>query len=867
MSRTRGSEARAVARTASSDARDSHSRKSTRSSGTSSSTGTPSWYRGRKNSNGSRACFGAYAISNRKSELGATRILNRFPPLSSPQPRRAAATAEPRATSALTIRLPISPSTFCSERGICAHGGSSYSSGDHASVGHDAERYGAERASKQSVASTGESLRSVAATVAVDPTWTSPNRSARSTTRTSGTIASTLTGRRTVFPPRTWITRCDLCFPALGFAYSTSTSKSPPAGTRPRRGSIVTRVAATTETSSSRASCASSTANTASCAPVLRRVTTRRAGSPAGTNPNCSSFSANPSAGAPHSPTHRSARGVASPATYISSVLSFLFSSRRASEGVHVTATCAAERPGTSPSLGCTSNAHPEGTSQANRAGSPLGLEIFIVSVTENDASSFFSNANRFVSQSRSSAAGTTSATTSNENSVPGLSLTVYATVSLNGVRCSSPFSASSTIAKCAVSPAGTTRVSVKAPPRRLTTPLSSEGSIGANSETEETQVVAVMASETTEVPRRSSRRADTACAVPLVKAKYFTCVDPPATDPKSSRDGPAESFAISAGISTRAHSRLCAAVAGSGACCVRGPPPEVEVSASTACCGRFRGRRYENGIFGFARPGALRRASDGAPPCVASAAFAAFAGSIHKGSSARGSAGPRSVECALEPPNAPKPAPPPLGFLRSYWVRNPRLVGSAGSSAAESAARIRAVRELRMYAAYPSRCAALRAASSSVNASLAFTSLASRAYRAAVSGSTSDPRRAVEAVEVPLRPTRARVSARSRRRVSFCAATSTGLTYLRAFSKSAGVAVSPPGIAREIPPLIANFASRHEPRHISDVSKTVTFSPSPAEASARPSARTASASACAPKALGSYAMATFTVWPGSTRP
>ena len=776
--------------------------------------------------------------------MGATRILNRFPPLSSPQPRRAAATAEPRATSALTIRLPISPSTFCSERGICAHGGSSYSSGDHASAGHDADRYGAERASKQSVASTGESLRSVAATVAVDPTWTSPNRSARSTTRTSGTIASTLTGRRTVFPPRTWITRCDLCFPALGFAYSTSTSKSPPAGTRPRRGSIVTRVAATAETSSSRASCASSTANTASCAPVLRRVTTRRAGSPAGTNPNCRSFSANPSAGAPHSPTHRNARGAASPATYISSVLSF---SRRASEGVHVTATCAAERPGTSPSLGCTSNAHPEGTSQANRAGSPLGLEIFIVSVTENDASSFFSNANRFVSQSRSSAAGTTSATTSNENSVPGLSLTVYATVSLNGVRCSAPFIASSTIAKCAVSPAGTTRVSVEAPPRRLTTPLSSEGSIGADSETEETQVVAVMASETTEVPLRSSRRADTACAVPLVKAKYFTCVDPPATDPKSSRDGPAESFAISAGISTRAHSRLCAAVAGSGACCVRGPPPEVEVSASTACCGRFRGRRYENGIFGFALD-VLRRASDRAPPSVASAAFAATSGSIHKGSSARGSAGPRSV--AVLEPNAPKPAPP-LGFFRSYWVRNPRLVGSAGSSAAGSAARIRAVRELRMYAAYPSRCAALRAASSSVNASLAFTSRASRPYRSAVSGSTSDPRRAVED-EVPLWPTRARMSARSRRRVSFCAATSTGLTYLRAFSKSAGVAVSPPGIARESPPLIANFASRHEPRHISDVSKTVTFSPSPAAASARPSARTASASVCAPKALGS---------------
>mmetsp|Transcript_12463 Transcript_12463/g.52231 ORF Transcript_12463/g.52231 Transcript_12463/m.52231 type:complete len:396 (+) Transcript_12463:1747-2934(+) len=394
-----------------------------RSSGVTSSTGTPSWYRGRKNClTPTCASVGSYARRTRSSECGATRILNRSPPLSSPQPRRAAAIAEPRATSAFTIRFPISPNTVCSERGIRNTGGSSYSSGDQACFEHDTESSGVERASRQSVASTGESLRSVASIVAVDPTRASPKRNARSTTLTSGVIASTLTGRRTVLPPRTWITRFDLCFPLLGFTYSTSMSKTPPAGTRPRLGSVVTRVAETTETSSSRDSCLSSTANTASCALVFRSVTTRRAGRPAGTHPNCRSFSANPSAGAPHSPTHRNVRGVASPATNISSVRSF---SRRVSEGVHVTATCVAERPGTSPSVGCTLNAHPGGTSHANRAGSPLGLETRIVSVTENDASSFASNENRFVSQSRSSAAGMISATTSNENSAPGLSFTV----------------------------------------------------------------------------------------------------------------------------------------------------------------------------------------------------------------------------------------------------------------------------------------------------------------------------------------------------------------------------------------------------------------------------------------------------------
>mmetsp|Transcript_15181 Transcript_15181/g.65002 ORF Transcript_15181/g.65002 Transcript_15181/m.65002 type:complete len:466 (+) Transcript_15181:8389-9786(+) len=167
------------------------------------------------------------------------------------------------------------------------------------------------------------------------------------------------------------------------------------------------------------------------------------------------------------------------------------------------------------------------------------------------------------------------------------------------------------------------------------------------------------------------------------------------------------------------------------------------------------------------------------------------------------------------------------------------------------------------MYSAYPSRCAALRAASSSVNASLSFGS--TRAYRAAVSGSIKQPPPFFldDEKSNPPPPTRASVSARSRRRVSFCAATSTGLTYFFVLSKSAGVAVSPPVV---LVFLKAPDASRHEPRHIRDVSKTVTFPP-PRGVSATPKTRTASRSACAPKPLGSYAIATFTVWPGSTLP
>ena len=185
--------------------------------------------------------------------------------------------------------------------------------------------------------------------------------------------------------------------------------------------------------------------------------------------------------------------------------------------------------------------------------------------------------------------------------------------------------------------------------------------------------MVAVMASETTEVPRRSSRRADTACAVPLVKAKYFTCVDPPATDPKSTPRRPRREFrnlrrdqharalaSLRRGRGLRGVLRARPAARGGGA---DPPPPPAAVGSAGA---------YETGIFGFAQGCAPTTRPDRARQPSPRRRLGRRRGRSTK-ARPRGEArvpGRSRFSSRMRP----EPAPP-LGFLRSCRVRNPRRV------------------------------------------------------------------------------------------------------------------------------------------------------------------------------------------------
>ena len=180
-----------------------------------------------------------------------------------------------------------------------------------------------------------------------------------------------------------------------------------------------------------------------------------------------------------------------------------------------------------------------------------FGLETTTTSVTVS-SQLFGSNRKSIALAFRSSATGTTFATTSNRYDVAALSLTTYATDSRNPFATSSIFSRT---ANRAVSPGATT--CDRGPEARRASEASP-----------------------------NSTRTMIARSEPLVAEKYLTCSLPTLTSPKSTVPGPNTSFAISFGINTRAQSTRSALVVGRSGNALA-PPYTKRSSHSTACCGR----------------------------------------------------------------------------------------------------------------------------------------------------------------------------------------------------------------------------------------------------------------------------------------
>mmetsp|Transcript_10496 Transcript_10496/g.38904 ORF Transcript_10496/g.38904 Transcript_10496/m.38904 type:complete len:313 (-) Transcript_10496:1963-2901(-) len=300
---------------------------------------------------------------------------------------------------------------------------------------------------------------------------------------------------------------------------------------------------------------------------------------------------------------------------------------------------------------------------------------------------------------------------TSKENTWFGLSFMVYPIWSLNVnvLRSCVPAVASKNTPKWFVAPGSITFTHARSPIDDSDSTPHSSLSCSDSVTMEDPVLYRVVASEyATEPSLLVSMRTKTALAVPLVKAKYCVCLDPTATDPKFKLDGPALSWEISFGSNTLVQSLSCAAVTGAHGASVFGPPEPAEVSASTACCGRLRGRRYENGIFAALFRFDFDRRF---PSSAACSQLVNTDLSIQSGSSAAGNAGPRS--CFMDPNT------PPTSFrgFKSYWFRNPNVVASFGSSCFLDICATRCFRESAMYSSYALLCCSFREAWSRVSA------------------------------------------------------------------------------------------------------------------------------------------------------